>query len=75
MIGLEEKAYTDNMWKTCKYYFKDLYTNQKRYNKATKKIGFESAENVREKNIVSEDSTREIFEELSKKSRVYKEYI
>ena len=55
----------------CKTYFKYLYTKQRQYNRVTdKKYGFESAENVREKHIISEDSICDMFEELSNTSWV-----
>ena len=42
----------DKTCASCKAYFKALYMNQKRYNKATGKIfGFERAVNMREENI------------------------
>ena len=64
------------MWTMCKYYFKYLYMMQTRYNRATReKIGFESVANVRETNIVSEDSIRNMLKELSNTSKVDQEHI
>ena len=37
MIGWYGKADAEKTWTTYKYYFKELYANQKRYNKATGK--------------------------------------
>ena len=48
MTDWEGKSGTDKTWATCKSYFKELYVNHKRYNKATGKLGFESAANARE---------------------------
>ena len=53
MIDWEEETDAENMWTSCKAYFKEIYAKQKRYNKATGKFGFESTENLREKNIAS----------------------
>ena len=47
MIDCEEKSDTENTWETCKSYFKEIYTKQKRHNKATGKIGFKRAANMR----------------------------
>ena len=71
MIGWEDKVDAENLWTTCKSYFKELYVNKKRYNKATgEKIRFKSTTNMRENNIVSEDRIRDMFKELSNTSRL-----
>ena len=76
MIDLEDKADADKTWTTNKAFFKEIYVKYKRYNKAmVKKIGFKSAANVREKNMICEDIKRDIFEYLSYISRVYQEHI
>ena len=72
MINWEDKVGVEKMWKTCKSYLKEIYAKKKRYNKATKGHIL-SETNVKDKNIVSGESIRDMFKEMSDISRWYQE--
>ena len=55
----------DKAWTSRKAHFKDIYEKKERHKKATEKKGFESAANMRDRKVTSEESIRDMFEELS----------